>query len=317
MDRAGALTRAVAAFAADHLRADEVCVGLSGGPDSLALTAAAVHAGLSVRALVVDHRLQHGSADVATAAARAARALGARAEVLEVSVGHDGGMEAAARDARYTALELARDGLPVLLAHTMDDQAETVLLGLARGSGSRSIAGMRPWSPPWGRPLLGLRRADTVGACADWGLAPHTDPHNSDPRFTRVRLRAEVIPLLEDVLHGGVVEALARTASALQGDNDALDDLAEQAYRAAGSGEDSTELGVGGLADLPDAVRTRVFRRWLYDVGATGPTSRVIGAVDALAVGRTRGHVAIGGTPQYRRVVCRVGDRLTITDLPR
>lgn len=311
------MTRAVVAFATDHLRTDDVCVGLSGGPDSLALTAAAVHAGLSVRALVVDHRLQHGSAHVADAAARAARAVGARAEVLEVSVGHDGGMEAAAREARYTALEKARNGLPVLLAHTMDDQAETVLLGLARGSGARSIAGMRPWSEPWGRPLLGLRRADTVGACTDWGLAPHADPHNRDPRFTRVRIRAEVLPLLEDVLHGGAVAALARTASALRADNDALDALAEKAYRDARSGGDSMDLVVGDLVVLPDALRTRVIRRWLHDVGATGPTSRVIGAVDALIAGHTRGHVAIGGTPQYRRVVQQAGDRVTITDLPR
>ena len=108
-----------------------------------------------------------------------------------VVVDGGGGLEAAARRARYGALRAARPhpDSPVLLGHTLDDQAETVLLGLGRGSGARSLAGMRTWDPPWLRPLLGLRRADTAAACRSQGLTFWDDPHNVDPRFTRVRLR--------------------------------------------------------------------------------------------------------------------------------
>lgn len=310
MDAAGAVTKAVTRFAtAVPAVADGVCVGLSGGPDSLALLAATVRSGLDVRALVVDHGLQELSGSVAAEAASVARRLGADAEVLTVDVGTAGGLEAAARDARYRALDDARAGRPVLLAHTADDQAETVLLGLARGSGARSLAGMREWNAPWGRPLLGIRRSQTLSACAELGLRPHHDPHNRDPRFTRVRIRAEVLPLLDDVLRGGVAEALGRTASALRADNDALDDYAAEAYELTG-GE---ELDTRTLSRLPVAVRTRVVRRWLLEIGATEPTHRVITAVDDLVTDvRARGQVAIGGDPSARRVVERSGERLTV-----
>ena len=311
MDSARAVTRAVADFVAGHLPGVEhVCVGLSGGPDSLALTAAALRAGLTVRALIVDYGLQDGSAEVAEGAAHAATELGATAQILPVSVGRDGGLEAAARTARYDALREAGDGDPVLFGHTMDDQAETVLLGLGRGSGGRSIAGMRPWSPPWGRPLLGVRRAQTRAMCAELGLMPHHDPHNSDPRFTRVRLRSEVLPLLDDVLNGGVAEALSRTASALQADNDALDAAAEEVAALAAS---DSELVVAVLADAPLAVRTRVIRSWLSAVGATEPTLRVIGAVDRLVMTwRGQGGVAIGGDTEGRLEVVRADGLLTV-----
>jgi tRNA(Ile)-lysidine synthase len=244
-------------------------------------------------------------------------------------------MEAAARTARYTALDRARAGRPVLLAHTADDQAETVLLGLARGSGTRSIAGMRPWNPPWGRPLLGVRRTQTLAACAKLGLRPHHDPHNRDPRFTRVRVRSEVLPLLDDVLHGGVVDALGRTASSLQDDNDALDALADDLYDRAVIGADcvlseadvselgAAELGAAVLdaavlADAPAALRTRVVRRWLLDVGATEPAYRVIVAVDSLVCDpASRAQVAIGGDPTARLVATRTGTRLHVTRHPR
>ena len=321
MDCTGAVTAAIAAFVDRHLEGrSEVCVGLSGGPDSLALTAGAVRAGLSVRALIVDHGLQHNSHHVADAAAAEAQRLGADSTVLGVTVGHDGGMEAAARTARYAALDAARDGRPVLLAHTMDDQAETVLLGLARGSGARSLAGMRPWREPWGRPLLGLRRSDTVGACTELGLAPHADPHNRDPRFTRVRLRSEVLPLLDEVVHGGVVAALARTADALAADGDALDAIAVQHYSAAK--RDETDLDIASLVETPPAIRTRVLRLWLLDVGATEPTSRVIGAVDELLRtadngGAAKGQVASGGDADHRLVAVVASDRLTVGTTPR
>ncbi|AZZ80996.1 tRNA lysidine(34) synthetase TilS [Gordonia alkanivorans] len=311
MDSTRAVTRVVADFATTVLDDPHasVCVGLSGGADSLALTAAAVRAGLDVTALVVDHGLQEGSAGVAARAAGTARELGAAARVLEVRVGTRGGLEAAAREARYAALDAARDGRPVLLAHTADDQAETVLLGLARGSGARSIAGMRAWKAPWGRPLLRVRRMQTLAVCTELGLAVHHDPHNRDPRFTRVRLRADVIPMLDDVLQGGVVPALGRTADGLQDDNDALDAWAGAVW---GSARTVDGLEIGPLQDVPRAVRTRVIRRWLLDVGATEPTNRVIAAVDRLVGENGGAQVAIGGDPGVRTVVERSGQTLTV-----
>ncbi|MFE0751661.1 tRNA lysidine(34) synthetase TilS [Gordonia sp. NPDC058843] len=313
MDSAGLVRRAVADFAAAHLSGPEVCVGLSGGPDSLALTAAAVRAGLDVTALVVDHGLQPDSARVAEAAGDVAGTLGARARILPVRVDRHGGLEAGARAARYAALDDARDGRPVLLGHTADDQAETVLLGLARGSGSRSIAGMRAWNNPWARPFLGVRRQQTLAACTEFGLAPHQDRHNRDPRFTRVRLRTEVLPLLEEVLHGGVVDALGRTAEGLRADNDALDMWAARVLVEARSDDG---LAVAPLRATPQAVRTRVLRAWLLDVGATEPTHRVISAVaglmDTRDAGGDRAQVAIGGDPDVRRVIVRDGETLTV-----
>lgn len=303
------VTGAVASFAQDHLDGTAVCVGLSGGADSLALTAAAVHAGLQVHALVVDHRLQEGSAAVADEAAQSARAIGAQATVLPVDVVGRGGLEAAARRARYAALDEARAGRPVLLAHTLDDQAETVLLGLARGSGPRSIAGMRAWTPPFGRPFLGLRRASTVAACTDLGLSPHHDPHNTDPRFTRVRLRTEVLPLLEQVLHGGVVESLGRTASQLQDDIDVLEDMADDAAGVIAG----DEIVCSEMTSIPAAIRRRLLRRWLVAQGATEPTGSVVNAVDALLLRwRGQGPVAVGGNPDHRVEIARRGARLVV-----
>lgn len=229
-----AVRRAVRDWVLTHAGRVPVVVGLSGGADSLALVAAAVAEAGPVTAVVVDHRLQDGSAAVAQRAADQAIALGcADATVVPVEVGREGGMEAAARVARYAALEAVRDGRPVLLGHTLDDQAETVLLGLGRGSGGRSIQGMAAWNPPWGRPMLGVRRAQTVRMCADLGIVAWDDPHNADPGYTRVRVRTEVLPLLEDVLGGGVAQALGRTADQLREDGAVLDALADELLRAA------------------------------------------------------------------------------------
>ena len=306
----------MADFAATRLpQARQWCVALSGGPDSLALTAAAA-AALPTTALIVDHGLQSDSAGVAAAAHEQALVLGCiAARVLTVRVGTDGGPEAAARAARYAALEQARDGSPVLLAHTLDDQAETVLLGLGRGSGPRSIAGMRACDPPWYRPLLDVRRSTTLAVCAELGLTAWDDPHNSDPRFTRVRLRREVLPLLEDVLNGGVAEALARTAAALWEDTDALDALATHHRVAAESG---TGLDVAVLRDLPAALRRRVIRGWLLTGGAVGLTDIQIRAVDALVTDwHGQGGVAVGGVvPLTRLFAERTGGVLTLRSEP-
>lgn len=303
MDRSSALTplrAAVTAFARRY-PADRWCIGLSGGADSLALTAVAA-ALKPTTALIVDHGLQTGSAEVAATASAQARQLGCvDAQVISVAVGAEGGPEAAARTARYAALDAARGGAPVLLAHTLDDQAETVLLGLGRGSGPRSIAGMRLWDPPWGRPLLEVRRADTEAVCAELGLTPWRDPHNTDPRYTRVRLRTEVLPLLEDVLAGGVAPALARTAAALREDNDALDALAAGHLEALRTDDGLT---VAGLEDLPAALRRRVIRGWLLSVGATMLTDVQLRAVDAL-VGdwRGQGGAAVSSPLRYQRLI--------------
>lgn len=269
--------------------ADEVAVAVSGGADSLALAAAAEHEAhrrdLRVRGLIVDHGLQAGSTDVAEATAKQLHALGLdEVRVLPVTVDGPGGLEAAARRARYQALQANAAGL-VLLGHTRDDQAETVLLGLGRGSGPRSIAGMRELDPPWARPFLSVPRETTVRACAALGLEPWVDPHNTDPRFTRARLRHEVLPLLEDVLQKGVAEALARTARQLQDDAEALDTLAAELLNRARDGD---ELTVATLAPAPKALRRRALRVWLLGAGVKELTDAQLRGVDAL-IGEWRG----------------------------
>jgi tRNA(Ile)-lysidine synthase len=312
MDRQGAvadLSAAVAAFAKEYLAtADHWCVALSGGPDSLALTAVAAGL-LPTTALIVDHDLQGGSAAIAATAKRQAEELGCvDAQVLCVQVSGDGGPEAAARNARYHALEAARRDRPVLLAHTLDDQAETVLLGLGRGSGARSIAGMRRYDPPWCRPLLGMRRGVTHAACAELGLAAWHDPHNTDRRFTRTRLRHEVLPLMEEVLGGGVAEALARTATALREDTELVDALIAQAMTSSATAEG---LDTRALAALPDPVRRGVIRSWLLAGGAIGLTDKQIRGVNRLITAwRGQGGVAVGSALRNQRLVAGRSDGL-------
>ncbi|RLK59840.1 tRNA lysidine(34) synthetase TilS [Actinokineospora cianjurensis] len=261
-----------------------ITVAVSGGADSLALAAAATHIGhkmgLAVVGLIVDHGLQAESALTASRAAEHLAHLGLdEVHVLPVVVEGKGGLEAAARRARYAALRTAADGAWVLLGHTRDDQAETVLLGLGRGSGPRSIAGMKPLDHPWARPLLRTPRTTTQTACAALGITPWQDPHNADPRFTRVRLRHEVLPLLDDVLQGGVSAALARTAAQLREDLAALDAIAAEAHTRASAGG---ELVVAELTPLPPAVRRRVLRTWLTRAGVPELTDAHLRGADAL-----------------------------------
>lgn len=249
-----------------------VLVGLSGGADSLALAAAvafeAPRAGLRAGAVIVDHRLQAGSADVAATAAEQARALGLDPVlVLPVTVSPGGsgeGPEAAARTARYEAFDraLAETGAGhILLGHTLDDQAETVLLGLARGSGPTSLQGMAARNGPYLRPLLGVRRALTRQACLDAGLAAWDDPHNADPRYARVRVRGSVLPTLERELGPGVAEALARTADQLREDAEALDALViELAPEICEPAEAGIAISVRALEANPPALRQRIIR---------------------------------------------------------
>jgi tRNA(Ile)-lysidine synthetase-like protein len=282
--------------------AQPVLVACSGGADSVALAAAlafeARDAGVRVGGVTVDHGLQPGSADRADGTAGLLNHLGLDpVAVLRVSVGADGGPEGAARSARYEALAAAAEehGARIALGHTLDDQAETVLLGLGRGSGPRSVAGMVEDRPPYWRPLLGVRRETTRQACADQGLPVWDDPWNDDPAFRRVRLRREVLPLLEQVLGGGVAPALARTAALLREDLDALDDLAAgQLARLAGEGGGG--LPTRELAELPAALRRRVLRRWLRGSGVPDLQAVHLGAVDALLTRwRGQGRVDLPG----------------------
>ncbi len=267
--------------AVDALAPGEWVVACSGGPDSLALAWAAGvvgrRRGTAVRAVVVDHGLQSGSDEVAAGVVRTLSSLPVPGSdqlavpgcVVRVLVVEDGaGPEASARDARYAALAgAARPGERVLLGHTLDDQAETVLLGLARGSGARSLAGMAPERGLFVRPLLGLGREVTAACCSELGLAPWRDPHNADARFARVRVRERVLPALERELGPGVRDALARTAVQLRRDADALDALAATAWSGRPTGPDET-MDCGWLSGFDPAVRDRVLRTWLVDRGA-------------------------------------------------
>ncbi len=289
---------------------DLVLAACSGGADSLALAAAlafeAPRMGLRGGGVTVDHGLQEGSAERALRVAKELAALGLD-PVLSVGIavarpgarsarnaGDAGsgqgwpGPEAAAREARYLALDRAAGtsgAAAILLGHTMDDQAETVLLGLARGSGARSLAGMPERNGCRLRPLLGVSRATTRAACAALGLEPWEDPQNADPGYARARVRHTVLPVLEAELGPGVTEALARSARLLRSDADFLDALARtEAERIdpAGAG-----LPIGALAALPPAVRSRVLRNAAIAAGCPpgALTAGHVAGLEALVTG--------------------------------
>ena len=305
--------RAARASLTDLPAGSLVLVACSGGPDSLALAAAfaaeAPRAGLRAGAVVVDHGLQDGSDEQVRVAAKRCVELGlAPVETVTVSVDRRdrSGLEAAARAARYDAFDRVageRGAVVVALGHTLDDQAETVLLGLARGSGGRSLAGMPAQRGHFRRPLLGLRRATTVAACEALGLEPWDDPHNASDEFARVRVRTSVMPALTDALGPGVPEALARTAAMLRSDADALDLWAA-------SVPDPSD--VAALSELPVAVRTRVLRRAAIEAGAPAGslTAAHIDSVDALVVAwHGQGPVSLPGGLEARRACDRLSFR--------
>ena len=281
-----AVRRTLAALVAEHpgrpLPPDAaVLVACSGGPDSLALLSATVFEGhklgLRVIGVTVDHGLQEESAAHAEHVVAQMAGLGAdETATARVEVQGGGrGPEAAAREARYAVLDQLVQhfgAIGVLLGHTLDDQAETVLLGLARGSGGRSLAGMRRGFEHYRRPLLDVTRTDTVTACQVEGIEYWNDPHNIDPAFARVRVRRKVLPVLEDELGPGVAGALARTADQLRADMELLDQLAQSAYDELHDPDDDTDdepgLEVKALADLPLATRHRVLRLAALEAGA-------------------------------------------------
>jgi tRNA(Ile)-lysidine synthase len=298
---------------------DLVLVACSGGPDSLALAAAvafeAPRAGLRAGAVVVDHGLQSGSGELTVKVAANLTSLGLepvltpRVEVARpAGAGSHPGPEAAARAARYEALSgaaAATEATAVMLGHTLDDQAETVLLGLAQGSGARSLAGMAGRAGLYLRPLLEVRRSATRQACEALGLQPWDDPQNRDPAFTRARVRHGLMPALLDALGPGVPEALARTARLLRADADALDALASaeatriltvpapagaraQILAAEGAASDEAEVGgewsVASLAPLPAAIRHRILRTAALVAGcpARALAERHVASIDEL-----------------------------------
>jgi tRNA(Ile)-lysidine synthase len=274
-----------------------VLVACSGGADSLALAGALAFevrkSGHRAGGITVDHGLQEGSALRADRVVRTMWDLGLDpAGSVSVEVGAAGGPEAAARAARYCALDehAARLGASaVLLGHTLSDQAETVLMRLARGSGSRSLAGMPASSGRYRRPFLGLDRALVRRACMAMDLHPWDDPHNDDRSFTRVRVRHHALPILEEHLGPGITEALARSAAMLRDDADALDLWAARAYpealtKTAGTDEDGyvgVVMEIDVLEGLPRAVRTRVLRRAAIEVGSP-PGTLAAGHVEAM-----------------------------------
>jgi tRNA(Ile)-lysidine synthase len=260
-----------------------VCA-VSGGPDSLALLALAVMRGCAVTAVHVDHGLRPGSASDADVVAEAATRFGARFRAVRISVAPGPNLEARARTARRAALPAG-----AATGHTMDDQAETVLVNLLRGAGTDGLAGMRAGHE---HPLLDVRRAETHALCAELGLAPVYDETNDDPRFVRNRVRHELLPLACEVAGRDLVPVLARQARVLADEADYLDESA--------SSIDATDAAA--LAGAPAALARRATRRWLRDGSAYPPDAHAVERVLAIARGRGRAtDVAPGRRVRRRR----------------
>ncbi len=302
-------------------RGSTMLVALSGGADSLALAAAAAFEapklGMPLHSVTVDHGLQPDSAVHAARAAAAATELGIHARVIGIVVGTAGGPEAAARDARYAALaEAAVDtgAAAVLLGHTLDDQAETVLLGLARGSGAASLMGMAMTRHNdevlWLRPLLGVRRETTRAACVAQGLDPWDDPHNADPRYARVRVRQRVLPVLEDELGPGVAEALARTAEQLREDAEAFAEMVDETIEDIVEHADAgISVSVAALAANPAALRHRIIRHVVAaEFGASLTRSQTLEVARLVTDWTGQGPIGLPGCSARR-----VGGRIEFT----
>jgi tRNA(Ile)-lysidine synthase len=251
---------------------DTVLAAVSGGADSLALAAALVPEAknllVNLVGVTIDHQLQKNSGEQATKVLAQLLELGIdKVEIVKVDVEMLDGLEASARRARYAALDALAEkhnARLVFLGHTLNDQAESVLLGLARGSGARSLSGMARCTGKYCRPLLEITRLQTLAACDENKLTPWVDPHNSDLSFARVRVRTDALPKLEESIGPGITEALARSADLLRDDADALDGWATQVAAEL----DLANLEITRLADLPKAVRTRLLRKAIYAAGA-------------------------------------------------
>jgi len=292
---------------------DCILVAVSGGADSLALAYATLieSAPLAIRAVAVtiDHQLQEKSADQAAKVEKQLREMGYQDVVVaKVKVSLESGLEAGARSARYEALQriaVEKNAVKVLLGHTRDDQAESVLLGLARGSGTRSLSGMASENGIYLRPLLSLTRGQTEEACTEFGIEFWNDPHNENLDFSRVRVRLEVIPLMEEQIGPGIAAALARSAALLRDDADALDAIASAEI----SRHNLTDLECSELELLPRAIRTRILRSAIYAAGAPSGSISAdhIGAVEALVTSwHGQGLVSLPGGVKVERISGRL-----------
>lgn len=303
-----ALRNAVKPFLLQLEAGDSFLVAVSGGADSLALaTALLIEAkplALNPIAITIDHQLQDKSHLQAERVSHQLKELGyVQVAIKKVMVTLESGLEAGARDARYAALmESAQEkqAKKIFLGHNRDDQAETVLLGLARGSGARSLAGMAIENGIYLRPFLSITREEIEQACREWKLDFWSDPHNSNSDFTRVKVRREVIPYLEANLDPGISRALVRSAALLRDDADALDDWADR---------EATDLDCDRLAALPRAIRTRIIRKAALAAGATSGqlTFEQIGAIDALiSAWKGQGAVSLAGGVKVERISGRL-----------
>jgi tRNA(Ile)-lysidine synthase len=309
MDTLVALRSAVRAALSKFSPGDLILVAVSGGADSLALAESAKleadKLSLKLQAITIDHQLQPGSA---AQAETVKNQLTFPCEIRKVEVKITDGLEASARRARYEALtSFAKESgaVAVLLGHTKDDQAETVLLGLARGSGSRSLSGMAPETGIFLRPFLNTTREQTVASCKELNLKPWNDPHNDDLNFLRVRARKNVLPIMESELGPGISEALVRSANLLRDDADALDLLAEEFWK-----KDSS-LEVSTLLELPKAIRTRVLRIALFEAGVTQLSADQVSQVEALISNwKGQGEVSLPAGVK----VSRISGRLTLSN---
>ena len=294
----------------------KVCIGVSGGADSLALAAAAKleskNFSIDLVAVIVDHGLQANSAEIAEFAKQQLIKLGFQdIFVGRASVQITDGLEASARRARYKVFQQAIETYgpnTFLLGHTKNDQAEGVLLGLARGSGTKSLSGMQEVSGIFVRPLLGIDRATTEIACHESNIEYWVDPHNSNQEFTRVRVRENILPLLENDIGPGMIDALARSAKILREDATALDEWAENVFRQV----EPMDIEISILATLPVAVRSRVLRMAIYAAGA--PAGSISAAhlepIEAFVSDwRGQGHTSLPGGVK----VCRISGRLSLS----
>ena len=292
---------------------DIVLVAVSGGADSLALASAvlteATQSAITPIALTIDHQLQSGSGAQAEKVEKQLKEMGyGKVIVKEVVVTTESGLEAGARDARYQALSACaaqEKATKVFLGHTRDDQAETVLLGLARGSGTRSLSGMAIENGVYLRPLLHITRVETVAACKELGIEPWNDPHNGNTEFSRIRVRTEVLPVMEEKLGPGIAAALARSAGILRDDADALDEIAQSEI----SASDLANLDCEHLSTLVRAIRSRVLRAALYAAGAPSGsiTADHLAAVEALVTSwRGQGQVSLPGGVKVERISGRL-----------
>jgi tRNA(Ile)-lysidine synthase len=282
-----AVRNAVRAWLKNYEAGDSVLVAVSGGADSLALAHAlsieAKEFVITVVGVTVDHQLQEQSGVQAEKVKAQLKNFGLDCIIRKVNVDLKNGLEASARKARYEALqEVAHEqkAVAVFLGHTRDDQAETVLLGLARGSGTRSLSGMAHHNGLYVRPLLEITRVQNENYCEEMKLHYWNDPHNENPDFSRVRVRNEALPILEKSIGPGIAEALARSAHLLRDDADALDHWAKREEIQL----DLSDLDCAHLESLPRAIRTRVIRAAIYAAGAPAGmvTLEHVSAVEAL-----------------------------------